>query len=719
MAKRNPKKWGGFLDFNSNGKVEPWELWMVNQMIKHPTQKERNVKTEDICMTNNFSPLQKKCDNTNSSMGIQHNWKQNCPDGSEYGVFPDDFDNETDYLEALEEAKFEWREYCPDGTEYGIVPEDYETEEEYIEALTDAEDASVDFDITISFDMEYDEDMTVEIKEADYPNRRTYLAALELASIQGNNCKSEMENRCSFVLDNPDLIAAQYYSISSGFLYAQAVKENFEIPVDFPDEDEWTEINFFYMIQSISQKSIPLSLEIWNWCVYNFMPYIEFAHGFDEELLTSTIIDHLYEMPEGFLRGLVRYIDENPEFSKRIIRCADKISHNTYMLLNEALLESNVQVAKTLFTDVLKNDSVNMDIISGIVDTLVYCCKTWKEIERINVFKEYLLPILRIQDNLQCTEYVDELEKEIDSYCHDVQEQIQYKNTIFEKRIQLDILVDSIKNIVNRIESNDVWEKIDENAPEFITYEFVYPNGKNGDIDMFIASNYGEQLDKLDELHYSVRLPIAHKEQILLLEYSYIHSLYDDISRNELNQFLYEYNLGHKLRQYCDTYLAFGGHISEINQNDENRFNYSQIRSHAIIVANQYMEKVRQERNKVYEKIVMQGLTSARWTSEQKAYLIVKNIYKDAIFQYRDEWLGLQSLDIYIPCKRIAIEYQGKQHFEPIPIFGGGAGLKQVKIRDEQKKKKCMENDVHLIEWRYDEPLTQEFIICKIAEIET
>ena len=286
-----------------------------------------------------------------------------------------------------------------------------------------------------------------------------------------------------------------------------------------------------------------------------------------------------------------------------------------------------------------------------------------------------------------------------------------------EKKRQLTALIDSMKDIISRMEQGDVWEPFDINTPEAITYQFTYPNGKNGDIDMYIANRYG-QVEQVDAVQYSVSLPTAHKEQILLLEYIYAHSPHNDIPRNELDQFLCDYNLGHRLRQYCDTYLTLkeGYSSSETEAEKMRRLNNEKIRSKAMEVTNDYMQAIRCERNKVYAEIVERGLASAQWVSEQKAYLIVKNLYPDTIFQYHAEWLGDQSLDIYIPSRKIGIEYQGKQHFERVDFFGGDEGLRQTLIRDESKRKKCIDSGITLIEWRYDAPLTEEYIKDRISE---
>ena len=65
--------------------------------------------------------------------------------------------------------------------------------------------------------------------------------------------------------------------------------------------------------------------------------------------------------------------------------------------------------------------------------------------------------------------------------------------------------------------------------------------------------------------------------------------------------------------------------------------------------------------------------------------------------QKKFDWLGLQSLDVYIPNANIAIECQGLQHFKPINYFGGIKGYNNRKRLDEQKAKLCKENGVKLL----------------------
>lgn len=63
----------------------------------------------------------------------------------------------------------------------------------------------------------------------------------------------------------------------------------------------------------------------------------------------------------------------------------------------------------------------------------------------------------------------------------------------------------------------------------------------------------------------------------------------------------------------------------------------------------------------------------------------------------RDKWLGLQTLDFYLPDLNVGIECQGDQHFKAIDHFGGKEKLDMIVERDERKKRLCKENGVNLI----------------------
>lgn len=59
--------------------------------------------------------------------------------------------------------------------------------------------------------------------------------------------------------------------------------------------------------------------------------------------------------------------------------------------------------------------------------------------------------------------------------------------------------------------------------------------------------------------------------------------------------------------------------------------------------------------------------------------------------------------DIYLPYKKVAIEYQGIQHYSAVDYFGGQIGLYKTKERDEYKRIISEQNNIEIIYIRYDE----------------
>lgn len=98
------------------------------------------------------------------------------------------------------------------------------------------------------------------------------------------------------------------------------------------------------------------------------------------------------------------------------------------------------------------------------------------------------------------------------------------------------------------------------------------------------------------------------------------------------------------------------------------------------------------------------GLSKNKLETKLKEFL--KKEYKKIIFQYMPEWLktikmGKQSLDICLLKYKIAIEYQGIQHFKPVEFFGGDLKFIENQERDERKRLLCEENGYKLFYFSY------------------
>lgn len=105
------------------------------------------------------------------------------------------------------------------------------------------------------------------------------------------------------------------------------------------------------------------------------------------------------------------------------------------------------------------------------------------------------------------------------------------------------------------------------------------------------------------------------------------------------------------------------------------------------------------------------------WISESIVFNIVKRLLPndEIVRHHRPAWLNGLELDIFIPARNLAIEYQGQQHFRAIPAWGGESSLRLLQERDAKKAKLCARQGIGLIAIDYTEPLNQEHIQDRIG----
>lgn len=126
--------------------------------------------------------------------------------------------------------------------------------------------------------------------------------------------------------------------------------------------------------------------------------------------------------------------------------------------------------------------------------------------------------------------------------------------------------------------------------------------------------------------------------------------------------------------------------------------------------------KIRVKHNKcgnVYRVIPINFLSGKRCpfcTDTPKGELIIIKIldklginydYQKTFDDLKDD--RLLSYDFYIPSQSILIEYQGKQHYQPIDYFGGDDKFKNQQNHDKMKLDYAKNNGYNLIAIPYTE----------------
>ena len=310
---------GGMFDFNGDGKTDFGEEWVgymiINDCMKEEEERQSSAyspsvypsrsnviydSADDDLLDDEFA------DPLDPPSGFRDDsWKIYCEDGSDYGLDPDDFDSEEDYLEALEEAKLTYGDdtYCDDDdTAAGLV----------------AVPLSLTFEITYP-----GKEQLEAINEADYPNKRTYRAAYGLCELEhgspyipSDSSKEKEAERFSFILSG-SCIAAKYLTPYDGFIYAQAIKENFDLPISFDDEDEDSTVWFPDIFMELAEEDPELAVEVWAWCVKEFGPYQKYMKT--KPIIYSYITSSTDEYPPEFLDIAIDRLGNDVAFSEALL----------------------------------------------------------------------------------------------------------------------------------------------------------------------------------------------------------------------------------------------------------------------------------------------------------------------------------------------------------------------------------------------------------------
>lgn len=113
-------------------------------------------------------------------------------------------------------------------------------------------------------------------------------------------------------------------------------------------------------------------------------------------------------------------------------------------------------------------------------------------------------------------------------------------------------------------------------------------------------------------------------------------------------------------------------------------------------------------------------------SSESKAINLVAKILKSkTVIKNRGvfEWLrgdtGMRlRVDAYFPNEKLVVEYHGKQHFAPNKLMDRRKGRAEQRRRYTNLRQRLIpKHGLKLLEIRYDEPLTESYIISRLIQM--
>ena len=180
----------------------------------------------------------------------------------------------------------------------------------------------------------------------------------------------------------------------------------------------------------------------------------------------------------------------------------------------------------------------------------------------------------------------------------------------------------------------------------------------------------------------------------------------------EKDEYIEEFLLNRSCRYYTINRLQQC--MSEMND----KYGYSSKVTNSVLIRiiKNENKKMQREIDKIYSDIVKENRVPTRWGNEYRLFSLISSYNADAVYQYHCDWLGQQSLDIYITAVKIGVEYQGEQHYKAIDIWGGEESLEANRERDSRKKELCRRNGVKLLEWSYQRPVNEDNVISFMKE---
>lgn len=374
----------GLFDFDGDGKISPWEDFLEYSLF------------EEFANDGTGEP----------GIGLfaddhKDDWRYDCEDGSEYDIDPWDYDTLEEYEEALEDARLDRDLYGEDEEEHK-ADEDGETEED--------EDDEDEFDVP------------EEPKRWDYPNRRRYEAAENLVRLRGcRDGAGEIEKareRCRFILEKSDTVtAADYLTWDGDFIFAQAVKDHFELPCSLPDQDKEMNFTLVDVLEKLARYDVPLSLEVWDWCIDNFAEYRFYSScGFGYGFLTDSVVRFLHKFPEDYRFAVVRHIMDRPKLLDDIITIGEEANAGYWELSSAALKLGQTDFAERLFRKGLELAKNDWKEVIYMTNEMIWSCKE-DGLQVMEHFRDNMFPRIKAINDGMVQDEVPQWEEDIAAYC--------------------------------------------------------------------------------------------------------------------------------------------------------------------------------------------------------------------------------------------------------------------------------------------------------------
>lgn len=212
----------------------------------------------------------------------------------------------------------------------------------------------------LTFSVESREDRFAKqgVRREDYPSQRVYDAACDLIDLQNGkgyvpsaSTRQREIDRRRFLVEG-GCVAARYLTLHDGFLYAQAVKENFPLPIEVPDEDERPVTSLDDLFLDLAEEDPALAVRVWAWIIREFGPYPQYMDGV--WMPFNGLLYLTFRFPPEFREIALEELCQNSDFRRGLLETSPEFP-DAGGYIAYALSHGREDQAATLLQSALKN----------------------------------------------------------------------------------------------------------------------------------------------------------------------------------------------------------------------------------------------------------------------------------------------------------------------------------------------------------------------------
>jgi len=540
--------------------------------------------------------------------------------------------------------------------------------------------------------------------------------------------KREIRKYCDLILDEKSPEVFNYMTVYGEFQYTHAIIEHFKLQ-SFKCKDD----DFYGLFKILLKSNTKLAFDAWIWAVTTFAPFWNLsADGKDNALLWFVNMQFTEKQFLAFIEILVCENTESNVLDQLLALNINEITEFLIDMVKLSVINEHPHYAISVIEYCLKTDSSYMvGMVVGVLDRIAF-------IPNIRIPQELILLIKKCADRLEgsrntlsqsitlFTNRVTYVEGEDNAYytyrTYDVKcskcGRTWTQSALASEALLCGSCLDKErkhkqKKAIKEVEA--IFKKLDSEIPypagKQLQIEFDYIQDVKNKLSYQYAMGHGKVVGMENNRYHAI---FNYNQPIDITVFC---KLLDSHSSQGVNDFSRAYKESEDLREYIKKYAPYL-HINMVSAR------ISAVIYDAGPLYEQFRERrsscyayVKQLRDSAISKLAADGIAVNKWASERTLYTLLCNFFGDAVYQYKPEWLQGLSLDMFVPSKKFAIEYQGRQHYEPVEFFGGEAAfIEQIK-RDELKKQLCKENGVKLICWPYNQLITNEELLNEIEKL--